>query len=536
MVSGIIWRPGAAAVVAVRTVSEAGQSRGGLTGVQLAQQYPGRPGHGVRDDRAVYAEVRREQPGGQHLGRCAQCRDAARGQHGDQVGVLGGVVEGVQRGDDGDPEVPGQPQDSELVTGVEVVGGLIEHQDPGLLGQRTGEEHPLAFPAGQLRQRTGGERGTAGALQRVGDDGGVAGAGTPERAQVRGATEHHGLPRGEVEPAGVVLGEHPDRAGVVAVRHRGQIVVAEQQMPAHWLEHPVEALEQGGLARSVGPDEGEHRAVGDGQGGVVHDRVPAVADADAVDDEPGAHTPTAPVALRRSTYRKKGTPIAAVRMPIGSSVGASTRRAAVSDQTTTSAPSSTHTGRVRRWSAPNSSRARFGTTSPTNPMLPDTATTAPVSSPVRTNSAARSRVGSVPRAEAASSPSTSRLTRFACHHSGTSSTPTTAADSPSRSQRAPARLPSIQNRTCCWASVLRVRSSRNEVTPPSSCPTATPASTIRVACSRPRTRDRTKTPTPVSTAPANAAAGRVNSPAVAVPIVVMTRTAPTEAPDDSPRM
>ena len=73
------------------------------------------------------------------------------------------------------------------------------------------------------------------------------------------------------------------------------------------------------------------------------------------------------------------------------------------------APTSAPRGRMRRWSAPTVMRMTCGTTSPTKPMEPLTATSVPVRSDVSANRKRLKRRTSTPSAAALSSPSISAL-------------------------------------------------------------------------------------------------------------------------------
>src|SRR5690606_13437021 len=59
-----------------------------------------------------------------------------------------------------------------------------------------------------------------------------------------------------------------------------------------------------------------------------------------------------PPGRRSRSQRKNGAPMAAVRMPMGSSAGATTVRANVSAQTSRAAPSRAEAGSSIRWSGP----------------------------------------------------------------------------------------------------------------------------------------------------------------------------------------
>jgi hypothetical protein len=164
--------------------------------------------------------------------------------------------------------------------GVEVVGGLVEQQQVGLLQQQLAQRDTAALPAGQLRhvrvrgraaQRVHGQR-------QLGVD--VPGVGVVQLLlqpahllhQLVGVVGRH-LLGNLVEPLelglglrdrlldvaedrlGVVerrlLGQHPDRVP----RHEPRLAVARQVLPGH-------DLQQARLARAVRPD---HTDLGAGQ-------------------------------------------------------------------------------------------------------------------------------------------------------------------------------------------------------------------------------------------------------------------------------
>ena len=99
----------------------------------------------------------------------------------------------------------------------------------------------------------------------------------------------------------------------------------------------------------------------------------------------------------------------AVMTPIGISWGDTMVRASRSPTTMNDAPNSTPTGSTRRWSDPTISRTMCGTTRPTNPMTPLTATATPTMSEVTMNRLRRSRCTSTPSDAAGSAPMASAL-------------------------------------------------------------------------------------------------------------------------------
>ena len=121
------------------------------------------------------------------------------------------------------------------------------------------------------------------------------------------------------------------------------------------------------FAGAVGSDQGDDFA------GFDRER-DAVEDIAAVDPYHGlggfdqrAHK-VATDRCRSNKARKNGAPIAAVMMPIGTSAGAASTRAAVSAQSSRAPPSSIDAGSSRRWAGPTRSRNRCGTTMPTKPI------------------------------------------------------------------------------------------------------------------------------------------------------------------------
>lgn len=75
-----------------------------------------------------------------------------------------------------------------------------------------------------------------------------------------------------------------------------------------------------------------------------------------------------------SMYAKTGVPIMAVMAPTGSSSGDMTVLAIRSENSMSIAPRAMDAGMMRRWSLPRAMRHAWGTTSPTNPMIPTNAT------------------------------------------------------------------------------------------------------------------------------------------------------------------
>lgn len=80
-------------------------------------------------------------------------------------------MEGREHGEARVGEISKDREGLELRSEVEMVGGFVEEQQGGLLGERAGEENALAFPAGELVEvsatKVGGVHAGEGLLGRV---------------------------------------------------------------------------------------------------------------------------------------------------------------------------------------------------------------------------------------------------------------------------------------------------------------------------------------------------------------------------------
>src|SRR6185295_9456578 len=132
-----------------------------------------------------------------------------------------------------------------------------------------------------------------------------------------------------------------------------------------------------GLAAAVGPGDSHELACTHPAGDAVEGRVwgGRIAHGEALRFEDHA-------SVLRSSRAKSGTPTRAVMTPTGSSSGRTTVRATTSDSTRNDPPTTKTRGRSERCSGRETVRTACGTTSPTNPMMPQVATLAAVSSAV----------------------------------------------------------------------------------------------------------------------------------------------------------
>ena len=218
-----------------------------------------------------------------------------------------------------------------------------------------------------------------------------------------------------------------------------------------------------------------------------------------------------------------------VMMPSG--ISCSYRlRASVSVHSRNSAPAKMESGSVRRLLSPAASRAKCGTTKPSQPMVPLMHTAEAVSSVAHTTIIVRSRRISAPTNRASRSPSDSTLMRQRI----ATSTPAASSITGTSAARLPysdlARLPICQY----TISASSVSGSARYFISPSVADikpdTTIPASTKITAESRPINRGSAKVINTANSPPAKAAAC---VPQMLQPSKI-DNAAPTQAPEETP--
>ncbi len=168
----------------------------------------------------------------------------------------------MQGREDGDAESRDQLQNLDLIADVEVVGGLVEDEVVGALGQRPGDQHPLFLAPRQGVEAALGEMLTADPFDGLGHDAPVLVVVPVEGPLVRGAADHDHLEDGEVELGRGLLGDDGHATGGVPGAKGQQVGAVEEDLAGGRAVHPVHRFEDGGLAAPVGSEQADEVSVG----------------------------------------------------------------------------------------------------------------------------------------------------------------------------------------------------------------------------------------------------------------------------------
>lgn len=202
-------------------------------------------------------------------------------QHGDPVADQGGQVEVVQDDQHGQSGAAQGGQGADLVPQVEMVGRLVQDQDPRLLDQHPGQQDPLPFAAGETVETSVGQVGDLQPLHR-----GSAQLPFPVTERlvarlVRSPAERDEFGHGEVEIGAAVLGQRRQVPGRGPARLGGDRRAVDGDHPTGRGQRPVDAAQHRGLAAAVGPDQADDLAaahvqaqLADQPGAVELDREP----------------------------------------------------------------------------------------------------------------------------------------------------------------------------------------------------------------------------------------------------------------------
>src|SRR5206468_2299674 len=260
----------------------------------------------------VTAEHAFQQPLLEDVDGGADARDLARAQQQQAVAQLGGQVQVVRDEQDRHAalavQAPQQRRRLRLVAQVEMRGGLVEHEEPRLLGQRPREQGALALAARELlerqrsqrerlRRRHGGARG--------GDVGGVL---EEAARRVRVTAHQHELLDRERKGPRRLLRHHRHLARQRPGREIAHGPSGEPDLAALRAQHAREQPQQRRLARAVGTDDAEDLAALDGE------RQPRKRE-----------RPLAPTCGTISPTKPMG-PVNATTVPVSSAAATNTRR------------------------------------------------------------------------------------------------------------------------------------------------------------------------------------------------------------------
>ncbi len=175
---------------------------------------------------------------------------------GEEIGLvraMGGLYDGIALAGEG-ADLRHHPH---LIAVVQIGGGLVHDQNPGLLGEGPGDENQLPLSAADLGVEAVGKIGDPQLLQRLQRQPLLLPARRRESAGLGGGPHEHHVQNGIVKGGVVGLGDIGDGAGqfpgpvglhVSAVQGDGALVSPLE---------PQHAPEQGGLSHAVGPQYGE---------------------------------------------------------------------------------------------------------------------------------------------------------------------------------------------------------------------------------------------------------------------------------------
>src|SRR4051794_15978501 len=233
----------------------------------------------------------------------------------------------------------------------------------------------------------------------------ILAAGNGERTKVRGAAHQDEVEHCEGEVAGVALRHVAYATRDLAARQRSERHAVERDAAAVRLQKAEDGAEERGLAAAIRAEHAHRFPGGEREADVPAHRVARKPERKMLNLQ--RHQ------LRRAranSHRKNGVPMSAVSTPGGTSIVAIVRQS-VSTPRRNAAPRSMASGSNRPKSGPTSSRAACGMSSPTQPMIPLTATAAAVIKVAAATISVRSLPVSAPRAPASSSGSARRFMR-----------------------------------------------------------------------------------------------------------------------------
>ena len=229
-------------------VGEHGEAAGVVVVVQLRALEPEAPqGAAERLLQVGLGEYLRRRAGGQHRPQEQHHPVAV-------VGHAAQVVGGHQHQPALGPQLAHERDDGLLGLHVDASERLVEKDHAALLGQGTGQEHPLLLAARQLADLTPAKARHPDSVERLGDLAPVLGRRNAQEAHVAVAAHHHHVldQDGKVPVHLLALG-HVGHQGAAKGGVDGQ--AADQHLALLRAQETHDGLEQGGLAATVDADE-----------------------------------------------------------------------------------------------------------------------------------------------------------------------------------------------------------------------------------------------------------------------------------------
>ncbi len=256
----------------------------------------GKPGGRVAAHLGDDAPDPRQEFGGQDRGRRTFRDELSVREHGDAVREPGREVEVVQRQDDRAPVTTGDPSDAneevELVADVQVRRGFVQKEDRGLLGQYARQPGSLPFASAQLLDPATRKLGHVGIRERRGDRPDVRGPFGSERGNVGKATVADVVDEGDVVAGRLLLGHPRHDTGPFPEGKRAERSTEQMHGALGKRFETRDGPEKTGLARPVGPGQGEHFAPGNRQADRPDRDLVAVSDRGGLDAQRWGEVPT----------------------------------------------------------------------------------------------------------------------------------------------------------------------------------------------------------------------------------------------------
>jgi hypothetical protein len=193
-----------------------------------------------------------------YLLREAGAQARAGGQEEDFGEVSRDEVKVVHGGEDGDAlmvEMVEKIEQLDLATDIEVLGGLVEDQQGGLLSKAEGNLDALALASAEFIEDAVAERGGVGEIEGSIDGQAIGAGGAAEQAKVGGAALLDELLDGVLEGNFKLLGDDGDQAGDLAGSVVRERTALEQDRSGGGPEGSRGQAQEGGFADAVGADE-----------------------------------------------------------------------------------------------------------------------------------------------------------------------------------------------------------------------------------------------------------------------------------------